>query len=254
MPQDLWTGAGCRPRFDVERPQLDGAVAVERARPEPGHFAAGYLARIVVTDDGRILTGLPVEDNDERLSLRRKEASSRRSRARRRRRSSRHRSCRDIEELEKQLKPEEIIDLFVFSALDKPPQRSRARAGCPGSAAGGKMIVCMYPGRNPQVKISRALVLGEILIGRAVRASAWHWPRCRRRIPASSASHWSLRPQTDRDIAQDGRSARGAVLAAHVGNRGQVVFEAFEEVAHVVAQPGQVAFEQGLGFVHRSFP
>ena len=27
-------------------------------------IGAGYLARMVVTDDGRVLTGLPVEDND----------------------------------------------------------------------------------------------------------------------------------------------------------------------------------------------
>ncbi len=32
-------------------------------------IGAGYLARIVVTDDGRVLTGLPVEDSEQRLVL-----------------------------------------------------------------------------------------------------------------------------------------------------------------------------------------
>ena len=32
-------------------------------------IGAAYLARIVVTEDGRILTGLPVEDSEQRLVL-----------------------------------------------------------------------------------------------------------------------------------------------------------------------------------------
>ena len=52
-------------------------------------------------------------------------------------------------------------------------------------------------------------------------------------------------PQPDRDIAQMA-DADGAVLAFDVGDHRQVVLETFEEISHVVAESGQVAFEQPL--------
>ncbi len=90
-------------------------------------IGAGYLARIVVTDDGRILTGLPVEDNDERLVLK-TQGGKLETIARTAIEEVRVSQLSMMpEELEKQLKPEEIIDLFAFLALDKPPSDPAAR-------------------------------------------------------------------------------------------------------------------------------
>lgn len=90
-------------------------------------IGASYQARIVVTSDGRVLTGLLTEDSPQRVILKMQggklETISR----------------DDIEELrvsplsmmpeglETQLKPQELIDLFAFLTLDKPPSDPAAR-------------------------------------------------------------------------------------------------------------------------------
>ena len=82
----------------------------------------GYQARQLLTADGRVLTGLPVEESDQRVVLKvqggKVETIAR----------------DDIdaykvsevsmmpEGLEKQLKPQEIADLMSYLALDKPPE------------------------------------------------------------------------------------------------------------------------------------
>ncbi|HEX4146215.1 MAG TPA: PVC-type heme-binding CxxCH protein [Pirellulales bacterium] len=100
-------------------------------------IGAGYLARIVVTDDGRVLTGLPVEDNEQRLVLKiqgGKLETIARSAVEEVRVSQ---LSLMPEELEKQIKPEEMVDLFAFLALDKPPSDPSARQlpGLPAPAA-----------------------------------------------------------------------------------------------------------------------
>ena len=69
---------------------------------------------------------------------------------------------------------------------------------------------------------------------------------CLTRIPLDFAA------QADRDVAQSGNADR-AVLAFDVGDHRQVVLEALEEIAHVIAEFGQVAFEQGFHVVHDFF-
>ncbi|MFO0819006.1 MAG: c-type cytochrome [Pirellulales bacterium] len=90
-------------------------------------IGASYQARIVVTSDGRVLTGLLVEDSPQRVALKiqggKIELIGR----------------DDIEELrisplslmpeglETQLQPQELWDLFAFLTLDKPPNDAAAR-------------------------------------------------------------------------------------------------------------------------------
>ncbi|MBA3315722.1 MAG: c-type cytochrome [Planctomycetaceae bacterium] len=98
-------------------------------------IGAGYQARTVVTSDGRVLSGLVVEDTPQRLVLKlqggKTEAIPRDS----------------IEEdvlspvslmpegLERQLSPQEMADLFAFLSLDKPPSDQDAKR-LPGAPAG----------------------------------------------------------------------------------------------------------------------
>jgi putative heme-binding domain-containing protein len=90
-------------------------------------IGAAYQARTVVTTDGRVLTGLVVEDSDQRVVLKvqggKLEPIAR----------------DDVDEmavsqlslmpegLESQLAPAELADLFAFLSLDKPPQDASAR-------------------------------------------------------------------------------------------------------------------------------
>lgn len=84
-------------------------------------IGAAYQARTVVTSDGRVLAGLLAEDNEQRIVLRQQGGKS-------------EVIPRDEieaikvselslmpEDLEKQLKPQELVDLFAFLVLDKPP-------------------------------------------------------------------------------------------------------------------------------------
>jgi putative heme-binding domain-containing protein len=90
-------------------------------------IGSAYQASTAATADGRVLTGLVVEDNAQRLVLKTQggklETIPR----------------KDVEEvkasplslmpedLEKQLKPQEIADLFAFITLDRPPSDPAAR-------------------------------------------------------------------------------------------------------------------------------
>jgi putative membrane-bound dehydrogenase-like protein len=94
-----------------------------------------YQATMVATSDGRVLTGLVVEDNPQRVILKiqggKQETISREE-------------VDEIkvsqlslmpEDIEKQLTPQELADLFSFLALDKPPSDPAARrlAGAPAN-------------------------------------------------------------------------------------------------------------------------
>ncbi len=90
-------------------------------------IGAGYQATTVTTTRGQVVTGLVVEDNAERVVLKlqggKLETIPR----------------KDVDEmivskvslmpegLEKQLKPQEVADLFAFLCLDKPPSDPTAR-------------------------------------------------------------------------------------------------------------------------------
>ena len=97
-------------------------------------IGSGYLARTVITTDGRVLTGLTVEDSPQHVVLKiqggKLETISRED----------VEEVRESklslmpEELEKQIQPQEMADLFAFLALDKPPADPTGRR-LPGLAA-----------------------------------------------------------------------------------------------------------------------
>lgn len=90
-------------------------------------IGAAYQALTVATKDGRVVSGLPIEDSPQRVVLKvqgdKQEIIAR----------------ADVEEvvpsklslmpegLEKQLKPEEMVDLFAYICLDKPPEDASAK-------------------------------------------------------------------------------------------------------------------------------
>lgn len=87
----------------------------------------GYQARQLATEDGRVLTGLPVEESDERVVLKiqgGKLETIRRSQIEAYKVSE---LSMMPEDLEKQLKPQELADLFAFLALDRPPTDPQAK-------------------------------------------------------------------------------------------------------------------------------
>ncbi len=84
-------------------------------------IGAAYQARTVVTADGRVLTGLATEDNDQRIVLK-TQGGKLETIARGDVDEVRVSQLSMMpEELEKQIKPEELADLFAFLLLDKPP-------------------------------------------------------------------------------------------------------------------------------------
>ena len=90
-------------------------------------IGAGYQARTVITEDGRVVTGLLAEDNDQRVVL--KVQGGKLETIARGDIDEMEVSKLSLmpEDLEKQLKPEEIADLFAFITLDKPPGDPSAR-------------------------------------------------------------------------------------------------------------------------------
>lgn len=90
-------------------------------------IGASYQARTVITDDGRVLTGLPVEENDQRVVL--KVQGGKLETIPKREIDVLKVSELSMmpEQLEKQLKPGELADLFAFLILDRPPGDPTAR-------------------------------------------------------------------------------------------------------------------------------
>ena len=103
-------------------------------------IGASYQARMVLTADGRILTGLLAEDNEQRIVLKtqggkleivpREEVDE----------IAISKLSLMPEGLEKQLTPEQIADLFAFLSLDQPPDNPNAVpiAGTPPALIGGR--------------------------------------------------------------------------------------------------------------------
>ena len=95
-------------------------------------IGAAYQARTLVTDDGRVLTGLIAEESDARVVLKTQggtlETIARQDVAE----LTASRLSLMPEDLEKQLKPQELADLFALLTLDKPPGDPSAKK-LPGS-------------------------------------------------------------------------------------------------------------------------
>jgi putative heme-binding domain-containing protein len=98
-------------------------------------IGASYQARTVITADGRVLTGLLAEDNDQRIVLKtqggkleiipRDEVDE----------IAVSKLSLMPEGLEKQLPTQDLADLFAFLALDQPPDRDGATL-IPGTPKG----------------------------------------------------------------------------------------------------------------------
>lgn len=97
-------------------------------------IGASYQARTIVTTEGRVLTGLVAEDNDQRVILK-VQGGKLETIPRDQIEESKISALSMMpEDLEKQLKPQEIADLFAFITLDKPPTDASARQ-LPGTRA-----------------------------------------------------------------------------------------------------------------------
>ncbi len=90
-------------------------------------IGAAYQARTVVTDEGKVLTGLVVEDSPQRVVL--KLQGGKQEVIPRDRIEAMQVSPLSMmpEDIEKQLKPQEIADLFAYLTLDRPPEDPQAR-------------------------------------------------------------------------------------------------------------------------------
>ena len=90
-------------------------------------IGAGYQAVTVNTKQGQVISGLIVEDNTQRVVLK-VQGGEVKTIAR-----------ADVEEqltskvslmpedLEKQLRPQEIVDLLAYLSLDRPPEDAKAK-------------------------------------------------------------------------------------------------------------------------------
>ena len=89
-------------------------------------IGAAYQARTVITTEGRVLTGLVAEDNEQRLVL--KIQGGKQEVVPRDKVDEVVISKLSLmpEDLEKQLKPQELVDLFQFLTLDHAPQDPQA--------------------------------------------------------------------------------------------------------------------------------
>jgi len=90
-------------------------------------IGAGFQATTVATKKGRTLTGIVVEDNARRIVLK-LEGGKLETVPRDEVEEMKVSNVSLMpEELEKQLKPEEVIDLFAFLTLDRPPGDPNAK-------------------------------------------------------------------------------------------------------------------------------
>jgi len=87
----------------------------------------GYQARMLATADGRVLTGLPVEESDQRVVL--KIQGGKLETIPRDQIDEYKVSELSMmpEELEKLITPQELADLFAYLALDRPPTDPEAK-------------------------------------------------------------------------------------------------------------------------------
>jgi putative heme-binding domain-containing protein len=90
-------------------------------------IGADYRPLTVATSDGRVLSGLVVENSDQRIVLK-VQGGKLETIARGEVEEARQSEVSLMPEgIEKQLKPQEIADLFSFLLLDKPPEDPKAK-------------------------------------------------------------------------------------------------------------------------------
>ncbi len=112
----------------------DWAQLLQNVLDPSAVIGPGYQARIVATEDGRVLTGLPIEDSPEQLVLKLqggKLETIPKSQIEADRLSE---LSMMPDELEKTMTPQELADLFAFLALDQPPENPEAKL-LPGAPA-----------------------------------------------------------------------------------------------------------------------
>jgi len=90
-------------------------------------IGAAYQAKTVVTDDGRVLTGLLVEDSPQRVVLKQQGGKTEIVPRDSVEEITTSRLSLMPEDLDRQLKPQEMLDLFAFLVLDKPPADAAAK-------------------------------------------------------------------------------------------------------------------------------
>ena len=90
-------------------------------------IGAGYQATTVETKKGQVLTGLVVEDNAQRVVLKTQGGKLETVPRGEVETVAVSKVSMMPEQLEKQLRPQEIADLFAFLTLDKPPGDPTAR-------------------------------------------------------------------------------------------------------------------------------
>jgi putative heme-binding domain-containing protein len=90
-------------------------------------IGAAYQARTVITADGRVITGLVVEDSPQRIVLKVQGGKLETFARGDIEQSETSKLSLMPENLEQQLKPKELADLFAFITLDKPPDDPKAR-------------------------------------------------------------------------------------------------------------------------------
>ncbi|MBT4865944.1 MAG: c-type cytochrome [Planctomycetaceae bacterium] len=90
-------------------------------------IGAAYRANTVVTTGGRVLTGLVVENSQQRVILKTQGGKLETIPRGEIEVFKASKISMMPEELEKQIKPKEMVDLFAFLVLDRPPSDSDAR-------------------------------------------------------------------------------------------------------------------------------
>ncbi len=90
-------------------------------------IGASYQATTVFTTKGRVLTGLVVEDNDQRVVLKLQGGKVETVPRGQVQEVSVSPASLMPEGFEKQLQPQELLDLFAFLTLDRPPNDPKAR-------------------------------------------------------------------------------------------------------------------------------
>jgi putative heme-binding domain-containing protein len=90
-------------------------------------IGAAYQAKTVVTDDGRVLTGLLVEDSPQRVVLKQQGGKTEIVPRDAIEEITTSRLSLMPEDLDRQLNPREMLDLFAFLVLDKPPTDKTAK-------------------------------------------------------------------------------------------------------------------------------
>lgn len=90
-------------------------------------IGGSYQARILQTTDGRVLTGLAVEDNDQRVVLKVQGGKLETVPSDQIEVYKVSEVSMMPEQLEKQITPQELADLFSYLALDKPPSDPNAK-------------------------------------------------------------------------------------------------------------------------------